>query len=365
MLAAMLLAVTSLASAQAGTAGLAGTVKDSQGGVIPGATVAATHVATGAVRTGVSNESGAFNLPALAPGVYNVRIELSGFGPSVHENVLLRVDSTTQLDAVLKIGGLTETVTVSESTPIINTTDASVGQTMNRETIERLPVEGRNVVHLLSLQPGAVFIPTQNANSQDPRFGATSGSRADQQSVTLDGIDVNDPQLQAAFTSAVRLTQEALQEFKVSTTNFGADAGRSSGPQVSLVTRGGTNEYNGSAYWFLRRTATSSNEYFLKLSQLASGQESKAPKLDKDIFGGAIGGPIRRNKMFFFGNFESFKENSETPIIQAVPSDSFRDGILQYQCAVASSCPGGTVRGFRGDHTIEPGWYGLSPAEIA
>ncbi len=229
MLAAMLLAVASLASAQAGTAGLSGTVKDSQGGIIPGATISATHVATGAVRTGVSNESGAFNLPALAPGIYNVRVELSGFGPSVHESVLLRVDSTTQIDAVLKVGGLTETVTVTESTPIINTTDASVGQTMNRETIDRLPVEGRNVVHLLSLQPGAVFIPTQNANTTDPRFGATSGARADQQSVTLDGIDVNDPQLQAAFTSAVRLTQEALQEFKVSTTNFGAEAGRSSG----------------------------------------------------------------------------------------------------------------------------------------
>ena len=370
LVAAMLLTAASLASAQAGTAGLAGTVKDSQGGVIPGATVTATHVATGAVRTGVSNDSGAFNLPALSPGDYTVRVELTGFAPSVHDRVILRVDSMTQLDAVLTIGGLAETVTVSESTPIINTTDASVGNAMNQQTIERLPVEARNVIHLLSLQPGVVFLPRDNANVNDPaewdsRFGATAGARADQQNVSLDGVDVNDAQLQTAFTSAVRLTQEALQEFKVLTTNFGAEAGRSSGPQVSLVTRSGTNRYDGSAYWFLRRTGTSSNEYFLKLSQLEATGVSKAPRLDKDIVGGALGGPIRRNKIFFFANFEQFKENSEAPVTRAVPSDSFRDGVIMYQCAVASLCPGGSVQGFTGTHAVQEGYYGLSPSEIA
>jgi hypothetical protein len=366
----MMLAVTSLASAQAGTAGLAGTVKDSQGAVIPGATITVTHVSTGAARIGISNETGAFNFPALSPGNYTVKVELSGFGPSIHENVALRVDSTTQLEAVLKIGGVSETVTVTESTPILNTTDASVGHTMNQQTIERLPVEGRNVVHLLSLQPGVVFLPRDNAFANnpaqvDPRFGATAGARADQQNVSLDGIDVNDAQLQTAFTSAVRLTQEALQEFKVSTTNFGAEAGRSSGPQVSLVTRGGTNQYNGSAYWFARRTATSSNEYFLKLSQLASTGVSQAPTLDKDIMGGSFGGPVRRNKMFFFANYEAFKENSETPVVRAVPSDSFRDGVIMYRCAVAAACPGGSVQGFTNSHAVQNGWYGLSPSEIA
>ena len=123
---------------------------------------------------------------------------------------------------------------------------------------------------------------------------------------------------------------------------FGAEAGRTSGPQVSLVTRSGTNDYDGSGYWFGRRTATSSNEYFLKLSQLRAGQESKAPKLDKDIFGGFLGGPIRRNKLFFFANYEGFKENSEQPVVRAVPSDSFRDGVIMYRCAVAGACPGGS-----------------------
>ena len=141
---------------------MSGTVKDSQGAVIPGATVTVANKATGASRAGVTNDTGSYSFPGLGPGNYTLRIELTGFTPYVHENVILRVDTTTQADAVLGLGGVAETVTVTEATPIINTTDASVGQTMNRETIAALPVEARNVVHLLSLQPGAVFIPTTN-----------------------------------------------------------------------------------------------------------------------------------------------------------------------------------------------------------
>lgn len=365
LVALLLMATPGRAWAQAGTAGVTGTVKDSQGAVIPGATVSATNTATGAVRSAVTNNDGAYNLPGLPPGNYTIKVELEGFKALQHDNVPLRVDSTITLDAVLAVGARTETVTVTGETPIINTTDASVGNALDSRTIQALPVEGRNIVHLLSLQPGAVFIPTTNANTVDPRYGAISGARADQQNVTLDGIDVNDPQLQAAYTSAVRMTQDALQEFKVSTTNYGAEAGRSSGAQVSLVTRSGTNQFNGSGYWFGRRTKTSANEYFTKLSQVLAGLPSVPPKLDKDIGGGAIGGPVRRNRMFFFGNYEKFRENSETPVVRSVPSDTFRDGILQYRCAVAAQCPGGTVRGFSNNHTIAPGWYGLTPAEIA
>lgn len=353
------------ASAQSGTATLAGTVQDAQGAVLPGVTITATNQSTGTVRTTVTNDRGNYNLSALPPGTYDLTAELSGFRGVKVEGFDLQVDTTARRDFALAIGAMEETITVRGETPIINTSNASIGNTMNEETIRALPVEARNVVHLLSLQPGAVFIPTTNPNTTDPRYGATAGARADQQNVTLDGIDVNDPQLQAAFTSAVRITQEALQEFKVSTTNYGAEMGRSSGPQVSLVTRSGTNEYNGSAYWFLRRTATSSNEYFLKLAQLGSGEESQVPTLDKDIMGGAFGGPIRRGKAFFFGNFEALREKSETPVVRAVPSASLRDGVLMYRCASPGACPGGSVRGFSNSHAVPSGWYGLSPAEIA
>ena len=157
-------------------------------------------------------------------------------------------------------------------------------------------------------------MPSQaGGDEEDPRYGAVNGARADQQSVTLDGIDVNDPQNQTAYTSAVRMTQEALQEFRVSTANYNADMGRSSGPQVSLVTRGGTNQFDGSAYWTFRRTKTSSNEYFLKLSQLGSGQPSTAPKLDKDIVGGSVGGPIQSNRLFFFPTSRACANRARRP----------------------------------------------------
>ncbi|HSC26627.1 MAG TPA: carboxypeptidase-like regulatory domain-containing protein [Vicinamibacterales bacterium] len=363
--AALLLGATTLAWGQAGTGSLTGTVRDSQRAVLPGATVTATNTSTGAVRTTVSNATGIYNIPGLPPGNYTVKFELSGFSPYVRENAILGVDTTTQVDATLVVGGIAETVTVTEATPIINTVDASVGQTMNAETIARLPVEAQNVVHLLSLQPGAVFIPVTNPNTSDPRYGSVAGARSDQQNVTLDGVDVNDPQLQAAYTSAVRVTQEALEEFRVSTSNYGAESGRSSGPQVSLVTKSGTNNFNGSGYWLGRRTRFSSNEYFTKLTQVTAGNPSEPPRLDKDIWGGSFGGPIRRNRLFFFGNFEKLKENSETPVSRGVPSGSFRDGILMYRCATAAQCPGGSVSGFTGSHSVPSGWYGLSPSQLA
>jgi hypothetical protein len=351
--------------AQLGTASLIGEVVDQQKQVIPGATVTLTNAQTGVAQTTVTDERGAYRFANVPPGQYELRVELSGFKAAVVSDLVLRVETTTRQNVVLELGGITETVQVVSETPILNTTDASVGNVLSREQISALPVEAQNVVHLLSLQPGAVFVPVTNPATVDPRYGSVMGARADQQTVTLDGIDVNDPQNQTAYTSAVRMTQEALQEFRVSTATYDAEMGRSSGPQVSLVTRSGGNQFDGSAYWTFRRTATSSNEYFLKLAQLAAGEESQPPKLDKDIFGGSLGGPIRRNRLFFFTNFERLVENSEQPVTRSVPSDSFRDGVLKYRCAVPAQCPGGTVQGLTRSHTVPAGWYGMSPSQIA
>ncbi len=309
-------------------------------------------MATTASQNTITDERGGFRLANVQPGVYTLKVELPGFKTAQVERVTLQVDSVTRETVTLEVGGVAETVSVVSETTHLNTTDASVGNVMSREQIRSLPVEAQNVVHLLSLQPGAIFIPTSNPATVDPRYGSVAGARADQQSVTLDGIDVNDPQMATAYTSAIRMTQEALQEFRVSTSNYNAEMGRSSGPQVSLVTRSGTNQFDGSGYWTFRRTATSTNEYFLELSQKAAGQESKAPKLDKDIFGGSFGGPIQRNRLFFFANLEQLKEASEAPVVRNVPSNSMRDGVLIYQCATAGACPGGSVRGVANNHSV-------------
>ena len=345
--------------AQAGTATVFGDVRDQQGAALPGATVTLTS-ATGAIRTTTTNESGAYRFVALTPGVFTLKVELTGFRAAVRDKLELPVDTTTKLDVPLEIGSITEAVDVIAAASVLNTTDASLGNVITGLQIQQLPLEARNPVGLLSLQAGAVYLP-----SGDQRSGSVSGARSDQSNVTLDGVDVNDPQWGYAYNSVLRVTLESLQEFRVSTSNYSADMGRSSAAQVSLVTRSGTNLYSGSGYGSHRNTEWSSNEYFYKLTQLAAGLPSTPPKLDKRNFGGALGGPIKRDRLFFFGNYEGLRESSEDPVLRNVPSVTLRDGVLVYVCSVASACPGGAVRGFTNTHSIPAGRYGLTPAEMA
>ena len=360
-----------LALAQSGTAGILGTVTDEQGGVLPGVAVTVTNAATGLVRSTTTDGSGNYQILALPPGQYDIRIELTGFRTSIREGVNLPVDVQTRLDVPMQIGLQSETIEVLAEVSALNTTDASLGNVITGNQLRSLPLEARSVVGLLSLQPGAVYVPVQTTmggdilSNVDSRSGSVSGARADQSNVTLDGVDVNDPQFGTAYQSAVRVTLDALQEFRVSTSNYNAEAGRSSAAQVSLVTKSGTNDFRGSAYYVFRDTATSSNEYFLKLAQLSAGEASQTPKLDKKIYGGSIGGPVARDKFFFFFNFEGLREESETPVTRAVPSATMRDGVLVYQCANAGQCPAMTVNGFAGSHAIPAGFRGLTPAQLA
>jgi hypothetical protein len=366
-LALLLGGATGAAWAQSGTAAISGVVTDATGATVPGAAATITNASAGISRSTITGASGRYQFSGLPPGEYELTVSLTGFSSVSVSAIGLRVDMQLRQDIELAIGEMSEVLTVEAESPLVNRIDASIGNTLDQKTISELPVEGRSVVELLSLQPGAVFIPFVSGTSdgEDPRYGSVSGARSDQQNVTLDGVDVNDPQLQSAYSSAVRVTQEALQEFRVSTSNYGANYGRSSGAQVSMVTRSGTNEFHGSGYWYGRRTGTSSNEYFLKLSQLDADQPNEAPKLDKDIFGGSFGGPIVEDRLFFFLNYEQLREQSERPVVRSVPSASFRDGVLMYQCDDAAACPGGSVAGFDGSHQVPAGFYGLTPAEIA
>jgi hypothetical protein len=363
--AVVLIATPQVATAQTGTASLSGTVTDDQKSAVPGATVTLTSPTTGAARDTVSGSNGSYQFIAVPPGVYTLKAELSGFKASIVEKVQLSTDTAQRIDIALSVGGIEESVQVLADVPAINTTDASLGNVIKEAQIMGLPLEARNPVGLLSLQTGVVYIPRNNAETTvDPRYGSVSGARADQSNVTLDGIDVNDGQNQNAFTSVLRLTLDSVQEFRVTTSSYGAEGGRSSGPQVSLVTKSGTNNIRGAGYYVNRDTKFSSNEYFNKLSQLKAGRESESPLLDKNIFGGSVGGPILRDRLFYFANFEGLREKREAVVERAVPSAAMRDGVLTYQCAVASACPGGTVQGFTSSHTIAPGRYGMSPAEF-
>ena len=352
------------AFAQSGTATLNGRVVDQQKAALPGATVTLSNQATGLSRTTTTSVDGAYSFPGVPPGKYKLTVELSGFRTTAVDEVQLTVDTTTSTDVALVIGNLSETVQVRAEAPVLNTTDASIGNVIGSSQIQSLPLEAQNVVGLLSLQTGVTFVPKADNNTVDPRYGSVSGARADQSNVTLDGVDVNDPQNQTAFTSVLRMTPASVEEFRVTTSSYGADQGRSSGAQVSLVTKSGTNSFRGQGYYVNRNTRFSSNEYFLKLSQVQNDEPSEPPQLDKNIWGGAVGGPIKRDKLFFFGNFDGLDEARETVATRAVPSLAMRDGVLVYRCADAGACPGGTVQGLASSHSIPAGSYGLSPAEL-
>ena len=197
---------------------------------MPGATLTLTQTATSASRTVVTDDNGNYRFNALSPGLYSLKVELNGFRTALRDKIDLPVDMSTQLDIPLEMGSLAETVQVTAEARVLNTSDASLGNVITGRQVRELPLEARNVVGLLSLQTGVVYIPKADASTtMDPRYGAVSGARSDQANVTLDGVDVNDAQNQNAFTSALRVTLDSVQEFRVSTSNYNAEQGRSSG----------------------------------------------------------------------------------------------------------------------------------------
>jgi hypothetical protein len=352
---------------QTGTTGIYGRVTDPQGAAIPGAQVTVTNDGTGTSRTDATDKEGNYRFPSLSPGSYSVKVQAKGFRVVKNEGVKLLVDTQNKFDVPMQVGSSSEVVEVRDIAEAVNTTDASVGNAFGENAIKTLPLEGRNVVALLSLQPGAVYLPvtTNRETYPDSRDGSVSGGRADQTNVTLDGVDVNDNQQGFAYNSVLRNTADSVQEFRVTTSNYGADQGRSSAAQVSLVTKSGTNNFHGSAYWAHRNTAFSSNEFFNKLSQIQNGQPNKPPKLQKHIWGWSVGGPIKKDRAFFFLNMENLRESSQSIVERAIPSETFRDGILTYNCADPAACPAATVQGLTASHSIPAGQKGLSPAELA
>src|SRR5262249_8365740 len=157
---------------------------------------------------------------------------------------------------------------------------------------------------------------TFNEQNTDSRGGAVNGAHSDQSNITLDGVDVNDQVNGYAFTAVLPVTFDSVQEFLVTTTNYGADAGRSSRGQMSLVTKTGTNKFHGSIYEYLRNTYTSANDYFVKSSQIQTGEPNKAPKLIRNIFGGSVGGPFKKDRFYFFLNYEAARQREESSVLR-------------------------------------------------
>jgi Carboxypeptidase regulatory-like domain len=318
-------------TAQSSTS-LHGVVKDPSGAVVPSASVKLLNPETKYQRETVTDGLGEYQFQQIPPGHYQLTVTAEGFRVYEETGLEVLINTPATSNVKLAVGNKDQSVSVNAEAVTINTSDASMGTPFNETQIEELPLEGRNVVDLLSLQSGVVYTgnrPDQDVNN-DTRSGAVNGARSDQSNVTLDGVDVNDQNSGYAFTSVLPVTLDSVQEFRVTTTNYNADQGGSSGAQVSLVTKSGSNHWHGSLYEYNRNTATSANDWFIKGAQAASGEPNTPPQLIRNIFGGSVGGPIIKDRLYFFTNLEFTRVREQNSVVRTVPSALLRQGTIQY-----------------------------------
>ena len=332
----VLFILTAVASAQNATTSLRGTIKDPSQAFVPGASIVLLNAATGQSLTATSTAGGDYQFTQIPPAKYSITVTATGFGAQSKSAELL-VNQPATINFSLTLQSNNVVVNVSAAAETLNTTDASLGSSTNNATIQALPSETRNVPDLLSLQPGVFFLPVPADPSQaDSRSGAVNGGRSDQGNITLDGVDDNDQVNGFAFTGVLRETQDSIEEFRVTTGNANADAGRSSGAQVSLLTKSGTNKFHGAAYEYFRPSFTVANDWFNKQAELSSGEPNIPGKLIRNIFGVDVGGPIKKDKFFFFANYEGSRLAENSQVNQTDPTATYQQGTLLYTGDTAS-----------------------------
>jgi hypothetical protein len=374
---AIFLIGTPYSLAQSGTTSLRGAVVDKSGGAIVGAKVKLVNKDNAVEREMETKENGEYHFTLLPPGSYSLTVENQGFRTFERVNIELLVNNPSTVNVTMEVGTAIQTVEVSAQGASLNTTDASLGIAFNENQVKQLPLEGRNVPDLLTLQPGVVYTGNRSDidTNVDTRSGSVNGARSDQSNITVDGVPVN-TEGGYAFQSVLPVTLDSVEEFRVTTTNYDADQGGSSGAQVALVTKSGTDDFHGSAYEYNRNTATSANDYFVKSGQIQNCLSNniplsdkvcnQAPKLIRNIFGGSIGGPIKKDRLFFFANYEGTRRVESSTETQTVPSPTLRDGIIQYQCLNTTDCPASTVTGNSlKTYQVPAGYVALNSNQIA
>ena len=328
----LLCAFSATLLAQTNTSGISGTVMDASGAVIPGAKIGLAQAATGLEKTTVSKEKGEYAFDQLMPGDYDIIVSVPGFSDQ-REHVQLLVATPLKIDFRLT-PGTTETVVVETTSAAINSTDGTTGKAFDSTQVSNLPYLANNTLSLLGLQPGVLSF---DAGSTDARAGTVNGARGDQTNLTLDGVDNNEVNTEAAFTGSLRATRDSIEEFRVTTSNANADSGRSSGAQVALVTKSGTNQLHGSAYYYYRDPAMASNTWANKQAQLNTGKPNISQKLLIDTYGASLGMPVIKNKLFFFGAYEGYKVASDQLVTTTVPLPSYQAGSITYQAKGAAT----------------------------
>ena len=326
---------------------LSGVIRDHQNGVISGAVISLTNADTSTPRKTISAPTGDYVFNQIPPGNYTLEAQMPGFRTSSHQ-LRLQVNVPLAVNIQLEVGQVTETINVMGESTVVNTQNATLGNAFTEVQVRQLPLQTRNVVELLSLQPGVTST------------GEVIGARRDQNNITLDGVDVNDNQsagtsaTDRGFFAALPVPLDSVQEFRVTIAGQGADQGRSSGGQVSLVTKSGSNQWHGSLYEFHRNKSTAANDWFSNRSGL------KRENLIRNQYGASFGGHIIRDRAFFFLNWEDRKDRSASAQLRTVPTDAYKQGIVQFRTNTGGiqSLTAAEAR------LVDPSGIGISPAML-
>src|SRR6202050_1882599 len=305
-----------------------GTVVDPSGAAVAGADVTLTNTGTEEKHSQPTTGEGLYQFVNVIPGQYRLDIEKAGFKHFSRTNVVVELQQDTHINATLPVGQQNETVEVTAETPLLQAETSSLGQVIEQRKANELPLNGRNIFNLLTVSPSVVAQGGSGGTpvGQNPfSWGnyQVGGSFANQGAEYLDGQPLNIGYINLPI---VIPTQDSVGEFKVQYNNIGAEWGKFSGAVMNFSTKSGTNQFHGSAYEFFRNKVLNSNEYFYKGSELAAGPSNTPPPWVQNNYGVNVGGPVIKNKTFFFGSFEQFRLRTGGVITTDVPTAAFRAG---------------------------------------
>jgi len=337
-----------VAWAQTTRGAIVGTIHDQQGGAIPGARVTVTNPATGLTRTAATADNGSFRVPELPNGEYRLEAEAKSFGKGVVEKIEVAVDQTRNVDLVLKVATRAESVTVDATIGLANTESSQLGAVVDHTQVTELPLNGRNFAQLAVLNPGVASFGGgggQQGGEGGVSGFASNGPRSSSNSFMVDGIDNND-YIGGAVAQLPPI--DSVQEFEVQTNTFAAEFGRNSGAVVNLVTKSGTNKFHGAAYEFLRNDKFDARNFF-------SDHNFAKPELRLNQFGIALGGPIVKNKTFFFGNYEGFRQRAGVTSLTNVPTMAERGGTFGATIVPVNAVSAQLFNLFPPPNTSQPG----------
>src|SRR6185437_8723468 len=315
-------------------ADVAGTVRDSSGSVIPGAALKLTNEATGVIRSNPADGTGVYSFPNVQPGIYDLSVSAAGFQTQKRTGITVHVADNVQINFDMKVGATSASVTVTVDQQSLETADAANGQVIDRQFMNNMPLIDRSALDLAYLAPGVSQPPSSTYGNQTSGFRyltannfVSDGSRNATSDVLIDGITTQETvtsgfNLFSSYTPSV----DAIQEFKVQQTNFSAEYGFTGATVTNLITRSGTNQFHGSLFEFIRNSKLDANNYFANQAGL------KLPPLHENIFGGTVGGPILKNRTFFFFDYEGTRESELSTSGAGVPSAAEKGGDFGELC---------------------------------